>query len=591
MRACLSIVIALCAVPAAMAGPAAGDPDGLRQELERQKTREDWDRTARRLLASLDASGQGGTAEAAWLVAKLLETHPDDPLLLWRRGEIRRRGGDVEGAIADFEQLARRHPGHPAGIRARRALPALYLRAGLTAKAARADESLLEDGLADPIPVLSRLARTYARLGRPAEVKRTLARLAALAPGRASYDPGLAWLAAEASAALDDPLVAAAGMLRFANLFPADPHRYEALMRAAEAFARHGRHALAATLAEEVAESSADAELAARAWLLRGEAFERAGDLEKARDAYRRGLDGATNPRLAATALRHLIDLTIREHGSETALLMLASDLRRGDRFRRKLAEAHFPRLLEAMASKLSRDPAKAYFFERLLEELDLTEQTPPAIALGAAELLESIGEEEAAGRLYSRLAAGGGPAAGRARAGLARCAPPKAPGVGPAEAIAALARKGRWDEVLVRSAELGPQPPARAAALAARAAMRAGRLAEARPLLEAAVEPPEGAPPALLVERADLLALGGRWDEACALYRKAAGRPEHLLPAERSWLDLRGAACAFREGRAGEAARRVRTLLARSPGEPIRFAAENLLERIEEAAPGESRS
>ncbi|UCF67688.1 MAG: tetratricopeptide repeat protein, partial [Acidobacteriota bacterium] len=228
-----------------LAKPTEAQLNRLRAALDRAETRPEWEATARTLLDALDRSGSGQGAEAAWLVQHLMETHPDDPRLAWRWADQQRHQGDPKGALSDLQHLIETHPEHSIAVRARRALPALFLAVGQPAESARADEALIADGLADPIPVLQRLARTYAQLGEPGQAREALDRLRALAPERVTYDPTLMWIAAETAERLDPPETAAAAMLRFANLVPDDRRRSSALLHAAKAFREVGNRELA----------------------------------------------------------------------------------------------------------------------------------------------------------------------------------------------------------------------------------------------------------------------------------------------------------------------------------------------------------
>ena len=188
--------------------------------------------TARERLAALDRAGGAPEVEVVRLAGELLALSPDDTTLLWRRGDALRRLGQDERALADLQKLIRLAPASPYAVRARRALPLLFLRAGLDREAAQADEELLAQRLADPVAVLPRLAQTYSRLGQAREVRATIERLRAIDRERATGDCELAWLEADAIARLEPPPAAAAAMLDFAARFPNDRRRGEALERA-----------------------------------------------------------------------------------------------------------------------------------------------------------------------------------------------------------------------------------------------------------------------------------------------------------------------------------------------------------------------
>ncbi len=584
---------------ASPASPPASTADGelaaLRERLEAAPDRAAWNEVAETLLAALDDARQSESSEANWLVSRLLEARPDDPKLLWRRAEHRRRLPDDRGAIEDLERLTRAHPGHPLALRARRALPALYLRTGMHAKSARADEALLRERLADPVAVLTRLARTYAGMGQLSSVESTLARLDALAPDRARYDPELSWLRVAAIDRLGSRDEAAGALLEFANLFPWDSRRAEALLMAARAHEESGRTTLAIALAGEAMESAGDERIASEARLLRGTLLGRTGDRDGARDEYLALLESASSPELVATALQRMIDVEVEQRGADAALLMLAGLAERGDRFTRPMARMHVERLLSALAERIADEPRDAAFHVELARRLDADLSRSPHVVLAAARFRDRLGQRDVADALFRAIDPQDveDPATKeRVRRAHARSTPAANE---PAELAAdddlverlrELERSGSHEEIrnVVHAAlsdedRVGPLPPP-ARLIAARAALALGDETGTLSLLE----PLESAEAAAAVMRGDAEALSGSWERACAAYddaRRGRSEPVGASPLT-SWIELRLAACALRSGRREEGRGRLEALLAKDPGDPVSFAATDLLERID---------
>ncbi len=573
--------LALC-LPLGWAAPSPGDEARIRElraRLERAENRGAWDAAAFELLVELDRQGQANSSEATWLVDHLLEGHPDNPMLLWRRAMARRRKGDARGAVIDLERLVRVAPESPWAVRALRALPALYLQLGERVKAARADERLLRERLADPVAVLGRLARTYALLGRVRKVQETLARLEALEPGRIVRNPDLLWLWADAKARLGSPREAARAMLRFANVYPRDPRRPEALLRAARALEKIGRSRTALALAQEVVETADDPVKIAAARLFTAQVLEKQRDEDDAWIAYRDVLESATDPLLVAKAIRRLVDLKVEKEGRRAALLMLAGIIESGDRLSRTFARSHFDRIVRLMAPDLEKDELAAAFVLRLAERLGQVDEITPGIRLAAGRLRERVGEYDRAAAIYRVLEKHWyGPIARQARLGLARCAPDEVPeGIAPDDParLAALAREEHWKVIreVLRGSRLGGRDAAAKRTLLARAAWAEGDVPAARAALEPLGEVTGEA--ALL--RGDARAIAGAWEEACRDFRAAARTLPRNAPGA-DWAQVRVAACELREGSRERAEQRLRAILAGDPPEPVRFAVENLL-------------
>jgi tetratricopeptide (TPR) repeat protein len=68
-------------------------------------------------------AGRGRTSEALDAYTRLIEEHPFSPLLpqaFLERGRLRLRGGDLAGALADFDTVSEAFPGSPLAAEARR---------------------------------------------------------------------------------------------------------------------------------------------------------------------------------------------------------------------------------------------------------------------------------------------------------------------------------------------------------------------------------------------------------------------------------------------------------------------------------------
>ncbi|MDQ7006565.1 MAG: hypothetical protein Q9Q40_04995 [Acidobacteriota bacterium] len=561
--------------------PTDGQILDLRRQLDEAETREAWEMVARRLLAALDRRGLGREPEALWLVNHLLETVPDDPVLLWRRADAARRAEDPGGAIDDLEHLVQVAPRHPLGVRARRALPALYLAMGRNADAAKADEALLAEGLADPIAVLGRLARTYALMGDTARVRACLERLEKRAPDRVRLDPEIMWLYAEAVSRLGEPKRTAQVMLHFANLFPRDPRRSRALSEAARAFRDLGRGELALQFIGEALEQTQDPLEAVQVRLTRGEVLASLGRKHQARGEFETVISSALDPEPAARALRLLLDMEEQERGVRAAVLMAVGLVRNGDPFIREMARNHFDRLVRKLGPELDGEPTEAAFFLELARKVDRTAALSAEATFAAAALREAVGDYEEAGKIYKLRVRSFGKHGQVARRGVARNLPREEVKGIPLDdplRLRALEREQAWEvigEILQGQALDGSERVYRRT-LAARAAWAQGRQAQAARVLEP-LSPIRGE---AALMRGDARALAGRWKEACVDFRAAARGLK--LPSARHWLQVRLAACEMREGRREAARKRIEKLLEREkPPMPALFAAEQLLARI----------
>jgi len=344
--------------------------------------------TARERLAVLDRGGGASEVEIVRLASEWLARSPDDTTLLWRRGDALRRLGQDERALADLQRLIQLAPASPYAVRARRALPALFLRVGLDREAAQADEELLAQKLADPVAVLPRLAQTYSRLGQAGEVRATIERLRAIDRERATGDCDLAWLEADAIARLGPRSDAAAAMLAFATRFPNDRRRAEAL--------------------------------------------ERAGRSPEAGDDVRTVLATSSDPGTIERALSRYVEIEQEQRGTEGAIVALAglaSEVRPAvaGPAKRRMTE-----LLEGLAASRKVAPERAAFLVELAGRAGPGIEVPPALRLAAAQLWEGVGDCGRASRVYRSLVSEGPPVELEAERGLERCRPRAQPS-GPA--------------------------------------------------------------------------------------------------------------------------------------------------------------
>lgn len=569
---------------AAPAGPLTADEQRLLDARRRlADAAGDAERlaAARALLAEFDRQGEGRGREARRLVDMLLEAAPQDPALLWRRADDQRRARELDAALGTLTHLVEVAPAHPLAARARRALPALLLETGRREQSVRADEDLLERRAADPGAVLARLARTYALLGDLERARAAVTRLGAAGADRLRYDPDLAWIGADATAASAAPRAAAAALLRFANLFPDDPRRPEALLRAARSLQAAGSPEVALRLMNEALAVARTPSLELAGRLDRGEVLTQTGAHDAARADYERVFGDASDRDTAARALGRVVDIVVGTDGPDAALALLAAKVEAKERFAAECVPHEWRRVLARLGDGLALQPDRAAYVAEVAERARLTTTLPPDVRLSAAALREQVGAYDKAAALYAGLAGAPGATGARAREGLVRCRPREvAPGTAPAEParLAGLVREEAWTLVLgALTGSRAIDPATRT--LAARSAFMAGRPAEAKDLLEPLPHPKGEA--ALL--RADARALAGDWPAACRDYRAAPG--QDLVPVEAAWLEVRIGACALREGRLDEARARVRAVLEASPAEPAGSAAHLLQAAVDEAA------
>lgn len=536
-------------------------------------------RLAEALLEGLDRYGQGRGPEAVALANEILAIRPDDPLLLWRRGDARRRAGQSAGALSDLQHLIEVAPDHPLAVRARRALPSLMLRTGRREESAAADEELLASGIADPGTVLARLARTYALVGDLARVQDALSRLAEVDPSRLRLDADTSFLAAEVADKLGTRAQAGAALLRFANVFPADPRRDQALLRAARAYEDSGQHDIALRLMEESVETSRRPAVAAAGRLEKGELLAGIGEHEDAVAAYEEALAGAADPATAQRAFERIVEVTVQTRGTKYALALLAGRSKDPRPLVAGAARAQFGALVDGITADLVGDPAEAAFVVELARRAGVEDILRPGVVLAAAALREQVGNYANAAALAKTRASLPPPDGDPARAMLARTIPRDAAGILAApERLEALRREEAWPLVLkaVGTPESGQKSldPQRVAA--ARAAFMAGDPTWAGELLDP-IAPIRGI---AALMRGDARALAEDWSGACEDYR-AAQRSAELGEVERAWAEVRIASCEAREGRADDARGRLQVLLGRDPGDPARLAAEKLLAEI----------
>ena len=409
MRILLPLVLLLVsiAVPAAQPG---GEP------------------TAREQLAALDRRGGASEAEIVRLADRLLALSPDDTTLLWRRGDALRRLGQDERALADLQTLVRLAPASPYAVRARRALPALFLRVGLDREAAQADEDLLAQKLVDPTAVLPRLAQTYSKLGQPGQVRATIERLRAIDSERVDADCDLAWLEADAIERLGPPSKAASTMLAFAARFPNDRRRGEALVRAARARAQLGDLAPAIEIAGRAVAEPLPPAAAEGTRMARAELLERAGRSREAADDLRAVLATSDDPVTIERSLSRYADIEMERRGTEGAIVALAGLVADGRPAVAGLAKRRIADLLQGLAASRRVPPERAAFLVELAERVDPRLEIPPALRLAAAQMWEGVGDCGRASLVYRSLVLEGPPVDREAGRGLERCRPPAQP-------------------------------------------------------------------------------------------------------------------------------------------------------------------
>lgn len=583
---CLLGTLLLIGAAAALAAPGAGpdaggdsNRDALREKLHEAETPEEWESIARELLTDLDRRGLSHSPEAAWLVDRLLGVSPGDTVLLWRRAEAYRRSGAIEEAIADLEYLIETAPEHALAVRARRALPALFLRAQEPEKSAKADEALLEKELADPVAVSIRLAHTYETLGDHDGVQSALERLEQLDPGKLNVDPDLMWLDARAAALGTRGREAAEKLLYFANLHTRDPRRIEALVRAAELYSAAGQKKMAIGLLAEASASDGPEAVIMDAHYRLARLYFEIDQVDEAREQLEIVLDEALDPQTVASALRMLFDETERREGLEAAVTQAAALIVAGERFHLEMARNHLDRLVRQLEPELREDPAKALYYYDMLEDAGRESALSYETRLEVARLLEELGETERAEHVYRTVVVHFGPERQAARQGLLRTSPGQLSGEGEEEIalrIEALAKEEAWDEIraVVTEGRLPQNPSEELLRIAARALFAAGEYARAEKLL-ARIENP-GAAAAVL--RGDARALQGDWDQACPDYSAAsgAGPTAPLL----GWVELRVAICEMRAGRLDAAQARLEALEDVELGPPAEFLSEEARRR-----------
>jgi len=321
-----------------------------------------------------------------------LRASPGDPIPLWQRAEAFRRLGQSERALADCEAVIERHPGSPYAVRAKRALPILLARLGRAREAVEADERLLEERLVDPVVTLPRLAIGYARIGEPKAALEAAARLRAIDPARADANPDVRWIEADAIDRLKRRSEAAPVMLAFAQAFPDDRRRGEAMVRAARAEADLGRVERALEIARQALDGPLPPAAAEGARVARAELFERLGRTREATGDLLAAIETSRDPALIEIAVGRYADLEQERHGTEAAIVRLAelAASRRpavADAARRRL-----PALLDGLAARRTIEPERAAFVVRLVERTDPAIEPPAALRIAAARLWESVG-------------------------------------------------------------------------------------------------------------------------------------------------------------------------------------------------------
>ncbi len=551
----------------------------LREALGQAKEEVAWSLAARALLGELEKRGQGESSESAWLIDRLNYVEPNQPEWVWRRANLRRKHGDTKAAIEDFEKLVLMAPNDPLTVRALRALPELYIKQGDLRAAADADERLLDQRLADPVPVLSRLAHTYDALGFNDKSATTLERLRVIGGDQAMQNPDLQWLSAEA--AKRDGLTgkSAERMIEFAKRFPGDKREPEALLRAAQDLKELGQDAMALDLAAQAIEKADDRTFRARGYIERAEVLERQGKFEQAEREYGNILQGTPDLMQVAVALHGLVRLSLAHHGLPATLFRLAVIAQGYDRFAAPLARRHIESLLVREADKIAERPIDAAAVTELARRLGMLKQVPAVLRLSAAQLREEVGAFPGAMQLYATLLQEQGAIGEAARRGALRCDPSRAPeaiAVDDLERLTALRRGEHWEQIEESLlGRLDGRGGATKRTLAARAAFARKDLPRVHEVLEPLQ--PIGGEAALL--RGDERAVAGRWDAACSDYTAAAtyfdSGPEH------AWLEVRLASCDLRSGNSTAARQRLQAVIDSKPAQPALLAAKAVIAHL----------
>lgn len=551
----------------------------LREALGRAGDELQWAIAARALLAALDRKQRGDSQEAQWLVDRLEYVEPNAPEWAWRRSRHRQLMADYAGAIADLEKLVLMAPQDPLAIRALRALPELYLRVDDLRKSAVADERLLEQKLADPLPVLSRVIRTYEKLGFHDKAAAALDRLRAFGGKSLVDDPNLRWLAAEASSRAGNAADSAQKMIDFADQFPQDERQPEALLRAAQDLKNLGQEALALEYAAKAIERAEDLSTRARGLLEKADLLQRDQRYEAAASEYERVLTGTPDLMQVAVALHGLVRLSLEHFGLAETFFRLAAIAQGVDRFAAPLARRHIETLLRHHEQALAAQPIDAATVTELARRLGISRAVPVSIRSAAAQLREQVGDFEAAYKLYETVVLDGGEAATEARRAQMRCRPESLPEtIAPddLERLAALRRAARWSAVEeALTGRLDGRGGASKRTLAARAAFVRRDLEQVSQLLEP-LEPLAGEA-ALL--RGDARSLAGRIDDACADY--FAAEPFFESGPEQAWLQVRLARCEQLNELIPEARTRLQRVLDAKPQEPIALAGRRALAQM----------
>ncbi len=218
----------------------------------------------------------GRAAEAEARVARLLETHPDDPAVQRGMAMLAAATGRPALALAHMETASRLAP---ASALLRTDLGRLLAGAGRLPEALAAfeDATRLEPTLAE---AWFFAGITFARLQRDGEARQALARADALEPGRAEIMAPLADLAFR----VGDDATALPLWQRLVAMRPTDE---DAALKLGETLTRQGRHADARrAFRDALARLPASPGL----WMALGQAEEDAGDRTEAEAAYREAL-------------------------------------------------------------------------------------------------------------------------------------------------------------------------------------------------------------------------------------------------------------------------------------------------------------
>lgn len=524
--------------------------------LEVMRSNAGWDGVRADEVAYWAARAEAASGlfeEAAARLGRALEASGETalrPNMLYDRGAALSRAGDTEGAIAAFEALEERYPGHELARDARLARASLLHSAGRFDASAGVCRAIAEDGDEAGARIASArllLAENLYLARRDAEAERAYA--------------------------------------AFLEVYPEDPRAWRAGVRRGLALARAGRGdearpVLEGTLSDDRNEGDAELRAAARAalgdvafagevwdaaesWYLRavgpddaawagvllklGLSVHRQGRAAEALAIYERVMKAADDEGVKLHAAfergQALVELARLDEARSALEGVIAAE--RGGKERKFTGYA--VRRLAAIASRQGRPGEAAELLAGLAGE---AAGEDVGVELGAALLAAGKAAEAEASLREFLKAREDGPAVLRARAQLA----------------IAVSRQSRYEEALglIESAQRGGVAEELRPALRYEAAWALKALGRVEEAAEAYEELLSSAPPPSLeahgsLDLAQLLVAGGRCEEAIELLERAEAAAARLDDGERAELGasaayLRGV-CAYRLSRWLEAA------------------------------------